>query len=403
MTRDKTDRPSSGPGAKGVLAQARYVGEVLGETYRITRKIGSGGMADVYEVEHLRLGGRFAAKVARTGGPDDGSLRRFLKEAKLLASLSSDHIVKVFDLSRPGDSVPYYVMELLEGRDLRQIIVQAPKLSVSRAVSIVLDACRGVSVMHAAGLVHRDLKPENLFVTNRDSGLELTKLLDFGVVKGEEGNSTEHGALVGTVKYMAPEQIEQCGAVGPRSDVYSLGAILYECLSGRPPHVADTLERLLYKILNDTPLPLRSFRAELPPTLDAVVMRALERNASDRYPGAHAFADALREFAIPPFGHDVTIPPGALKIPPGLSRARGPQRRACVRPCSRSRALPQRAAPCSLSHPTRRRSARARRPERRHPAPSRPPSGPPPSNAPSKPRPSARFRKLPTFRSPLLR
>ena len=285
---------------------ARYAGDVLGGTYRILRRIGAGGMADVFEVEHLRLGSRFAAKVSRASSDDDMALRRFVREARMLASLKSEHIVRVMDVSGPGEEVPFFVMELLEGQDLRRLLRSTPVLSVGRAVKLVSDACLGLAVVHAAGVIHRDLKPENLFVTHRDSGEELCKLLDFGVVKAAEGTSTQHGALIGTVRYMAPEQIEHAGTVCPQSDVRALAAILYECLVGRPPFEADGVERLLYKILKESPAPLQSLRDGIPVELDAIVLRALERDPSRRHASAREFAQALRPFA------DETIVPAAL-------------------------------------------------------------------------------------------
>jgi serine/threonine-protein kinase len=263
-------------------------------------------MADVYEVEHLRLASSFAAKVLRRRQGD--SIRRFLREARLLAQLKSDHIVTVLDVCDPDEDPPFYVMELLAGQDLRRLLSSAPELSVERAVKFILDACRGIGVAHAAGLVHRDLKPENLFVTHRDSGEEIVKLLDFGVVKAEEGTSTEHGALIGTVRYMAPEQIEHAGVVSARADVRGLGAILYECLAGRPPHVADSLERLLFKVLNENVASVKTYRPSVPVELDDVILRALERDPSKRFASAIEFARALQPFLVTSFGSsDLTV------------------------------------------------------------------------------------------------
>ncbi len=270
---------------------------VLGGSYRVVRKIGAGGMADVYEVEHVRLGARFAAKVARTLSRDEATHRRFFREARMLASLKSDHVVVVFDVSGPELDPPFMIMELLNGQDLRQLLRDAPKLPVSRATKLVCDACLGLIAVHAAGVIHRDLKPENLFVTHRDGGEEYCKLLDFGVGKAEQGTSTQHGGLIGTIKYMAPEQIEHAGLVTAQSDVRSVAAILYECLAGRPPFEAPTVEQLLFRILNERPEPIRTLRAEVPAELDAIVMRALARDPSSRFASARALAEALRPFA----------------------------------------------------------------------------------------------------------
>jgi eukaryotic-like serine/threonine-protein kinase len=291
---------------------AGFVGKILGNRYRVLRRIGSGGMADVYEVEHVRLASQFAAKVLRQHR--EGSVRRFLREARLLAQLKSEHIVTVFDVGDPKDEAPFYVMELLSGQDLRRLLAATPELSIERAVKIISDACLGLGAAHAAGLVHRDLKPDNLFVTHRDSGEEVAKILDFGVVKANEGTSTEHGALIGTVRYMAPEQIEHAGVVSARADVRGLGAILYECLAGRPPHVADSVERLLFKVLNERIDPVRTHRPNVPDELDDVILCALERDPSKRFPTASAFAEALRPFAGTGLGSatiDTTLPDGS--------------------------------------------------------------------------------------------
>ncbi|HTQ03254.1 MAG TPA: protein kinase [Polyangiaceae bacterium] len=271
--------------------------EIFGRRYRRVRRIGTGGMADVYEVEHVTLGARFAAKVLRPGRDAwENAVRRFVREARLLGKLQSDHIVRVTDLDGIEGERPFYVMELLDGQDLRALL-RKTDLSLARAVKIVADACEGVRVAHAAGLVHRDLKPENLFVTYRDSGEEVCKLLDFGVSKACEPTTTETGALIGTVTYMAPEQIESAGTVTARADVYALGAILYETLAGRPPHVADSVERLLFAILNGEPEPVAAHRTGVPHALDRVVLRALARDPANRFASVADFAHALAPFS----------------------------------------------------------------------------------------------------------
>jgi serine/threonine protein kinase len=254
-------------------------------------------MADVYEVEHLELGASFAAKVMREASREERSVRRFLREARLLAGLRSDHIVTVFDVSSPRDEHTFYVMELLHGSDLRKLMKDTPVFSLERAAKLVSDACAGLGAAHAAGLVHRDMKPENLFVTHRDSGQELCKVLDFGVVKVNAGTSTRDGALIGTLRYMAPEQIEHPTSVGVRADVYALGAILYECLTRRPVHASESVERLLFEILNQPITPMRSHRSDLPEEFERVVRRALEKDPLQRFASVEAMADALRPFA----------------------------------------------------------------------------------------------------------
>lgn len=263
-------------------------------------------MADVYEVEHLQLGSRFAAKVMRAPSSDERAARRFRREARLLAGLRSDHIVTVFDVSSPRDERAFYVMELLHGRDMRRLMNETAVISLRRAAKLVSDACAGLGVAHAASLVHRDMKPENLFVTSRDSGEEVCKILDFGVAKVDAGTSTRDGALIGTLRYMAPEQISHPTSVGLRADVYALGAILYECLVRRPTHSADSVEGLLFQILNEPITPIRACRCDVPEELERVVLRALEKEPLRRFPSVEALADALRPFAGAPSVIEVT-------------------------------------------------------------------------------------------------
>jgi serine/threonine protein kinase len=278
----------AGPGA----------GDILNGTYRIVRPIGYGGMADVYEVEHVRLNARYAIKMLRAqGGREDAaSKRRFLREARLLAGLRSDHIVTVFDVSAADATPPFYAMELLNGCDLRRLLGSVGELSVPRATKIVVDACLGIAHAHAAGLVHRDLKPENLFVLSRDTGEETCKLLDFGVVKAEFATSTEHDGLIGTLKYMSPEQLTNGSQVTPLSDVRALGAILYECLAGRAPYGGDSPQALIFNILNTEARAIRDHRPNVPCELETVVLRALARDPAERFQSAEALADALRNF-----------------------------------------------------------------------------------------------------------
>ncbi len=219
------------------------------------------------------------------------------------------------------------VMELLNGQDLRQLLRDTSRLSVSRAAKLVSDACLGLVAVHAMGVIHRDLKPENLFVTHRDAGEECCKLLDFGVMKAEQGTSTQQGGLIGTLRYMAPEQIEHPGLVTAQSDVRSLAAILYECLTGKPPFEAQTVEQLLFRILNECAEPLRALCSDVPAELEAIVMRGLERDPSQRFSSARAFADALRPFAnAPTLDFDVTqrdaAVPASAALTPVRARAR---------------------------------------------------------------------------------
>lgn len=269
----------------------RESGDVLAGTYRVVRHLGSGGSSHVYEVEHVRLGKSFAIKLMR-GEIDPGrrTAQRFRREARATACVQNEHIVSVVDCGELEDGTPYLVMELLEGQDLRSLLRREGALPARRATHLVLDACRGLSAAHRAGLIHRDLKPENLFVTQRATGQDCCKVLDFGVAKMAASLSTAHGALVGTVRYMAPEQLADGAAVGPATDVYALGAILYECLSGRGVTDAATVPEVMYQIMNVTPVPLG------PPTPEALarlVRRCLDKSPSERPESAVVLARLL--------------------------------------------------------------------------------------------------------------
>jgi serine/threonine-protein kinase len=250
-------------------------------------------MGMVLEVEHVRLGKRFALKVLRAGLRGDASLvERFSRELHTLAALQSEYIVNIVDSGHVTDGRPYFVMERLYGEDLCSLLARVGALPVGRAVNIALGVCRALQIVHRAGVVHCDLKPANVFVVRGDDGRDVVKLLDFGVATALESHSTSRGMLVGTVRYMAPEQVRTGGSIGAHTDIFALGAILYECLAGCSPFHADTLERAQFAIMNTDPPALESLRS-LPLTLRRAVHRALEKQPEHRYPDVSAFATEL--------------------------------------------------------------------------------------------------------------
>jgi len=283
------------------VAQAR-IGQVIGGNYRIVRYIGSGGSSHVFQVEHLRLGKAFALKLLREGlDSSRRATQRFRREAKAIARLNSEHIVSVVDCGELDDGTPYLVMELLEGEDLRSLLEREGALPPRRALQIVIEACRGLTVVHGAGLVHRDLKPENLFITRRATGEDWCKVLDFGIAKMTASLSTAQGAIVGTVRYMAPEQLADGATVGSATDVYALGAILYECLSGSPLVSGATVQEVMYHVMNVAPVPLGRLVSTLPDTLAAIVDLCVDKAPSKRPASTAALAKLLRgELAAPP-------------------------------------------------------------------------------------------------------
>lgn len=276
-------------------ASRARLGTTIAGTYRIVGYLGSGGSSDVYRAEHLRLARTVAIKMLRSEAASSRKLvQRFRTEARAVASLRSEHVVAVIDFGEQLDDVPYLVMEFLEGHDLRHLLRELTRLPVPRAVHIAAEACLGLDAVHQIGLVHRDVKPENLFITHRDSGQDWCKLLDFGIAKTDSSLSTSPGAVLGTIRYMAPEQLLGNGDVGPHSDIYALGAVVYECLGGRPAHSGTTPQQLMYSVMNGTPTLLSELRGDLPPALVALVMRCLAKDYRSRPSSARALATQLR-------------------------------------------------------------------------------------------------------------
>ncbi len=273
------------------------LGSVVADTYRLVRHIGSGGMSDVYAAEHVRLGKALAVKLLR---PDNSMTRRaaerLRREARAIAGVSSEYIVGIHDCGETDDGTPFLVMELLEGEDLRSLLGREGVLPVARAANLLLDACYGLAAAHERGVVHRDLKPENLFVARHASGEDWCKVLDFGVAKMEASQSTAPGAIVGTIRYMAPEQLADSSAVSPATDVYALGAIAYECLSGQPAHSGQAMQELMFQVMHREPSPLGAVCASVPAALADVVMQCLLKAGADR-PTLEQLADCLRDFS----------------------------------------------------------------------------------------------------------
>jgi len=286
--------PSVLPKRLGVTSALQ--GTLVAGTYRVGRLLARGGMGEIHEAEHVRLRTAVAMKVLRANLHDDArASERFRAEARRLAAVRSEHVVRVFDCGELDDGTPYLVMDHLVGEDVRALLEREGALPVRRAVNLIVGACRGLTAVHRMGLVHRDLKPANLFIEVLPDGTESCKILDFGVAKALENDTTRPGALVGTVRYMAPEQLENPSSATARADVYALGTILFECLTGSPARTGGTLEETMFEILHgDVPRP--ASRRPLPAELDAVVTRALAREPAARFASASELERALLPF-----------------------------------------------------------------------------------------------------------
>ncbi len=282
-------------------------GDVLDGKYRIERVIGAGGMGVVVEAWHLAFEERVALKfLGRT--KDREALARFEREARTAFKIKSEHAAKVIDIGKLSTGSPYLVMEFLEGRELAEVVQEKGPLPVREAVSYVLQSCDALAEAHSHGIVHRDIKPENLFVTPRPNGLDRIKVLDFGISKvlphnadgASELKLTATGSIIGSPYYMAPEQWLASRTVGPAADQWSLGAILYELLTGTPPFIGRNVAQLCGSVLNDQPRPMAQGRpglSALPPGLEGVVLRCLEKMPEDRYPTLAHLALALVDYA----------------------------------------------------------------------------------------------------------
>ncbi len=252
-------------------------------------------MGEVYEARHRVLGRRFAIKLLHPElARSQRMLRRFSREALSASRIENDHVVAIADCGHLPGGAPYYVMDFLRGRDLRNLLRECGPLPIPRAARLVRQICVGLAAAHELGLVHRDLKPENIFVERRDDGQDCAKILDFGVVQTQGGNSTARpGALIGTLRYMAPEQARGDAALDHRADLYAVGSILYECLTGKVPHPGRNAEEVLFNIMTQSPVSVDELRADVPSDLVNIARRALSKDPRGRFQSAVEFAQAL--------------------------------------------------------------------------------------------------------------
>lgn len=274
---------------------------VLAGKYALERIIGEGGMGVVYAAMHLELEQRVAVKVVRQDlATNEEVNERTLREARIAARFRSEHVARVLDAGRVESGAPFIVMEYLEGEDLRSHLLRGGPLTVDVAVTFLLQACEALAEAHAEGIIHRDLKPDNLFVTARTDGTAIVKVLDFGISKcvAEDDRRvlTNPALVVGSPDYMAPEQMRAGGVVDRRSDIWSLGAVLYELLSGHRPFAAATVPQVCARVLTEAPPKLRSIEPDAPAELEIVIARCLERSPDRRYANVAELARALAPY-----------------------------------------------------------------------------------------------------------
>ena len=288
-------------------------GDHIAGKYVVEREIKRGGMGVVLAARHAELGQHVAIKVLLPAlAADAGMVARFLREGRAVSALRSDHVVRVHDVGRLDGGTPYLVMEMLHGSDLDRRVRKGGPLPWQEAVGYVMQVCEALVEAHAIGIVHRDLKPSNLFLVDLPSGLTTVKVLDFGISKVDGLDAPlddAHGittteAVLGSPTFMAPEQLKSAKYVDARADIWSLGLVLYFLVSGKLAFDAETLGSYLLKILQEPAVPLRSLRPDVPPELEAIISRCIEKDPALRFPTAADLRAALAPFA--PFAAHVS-------------------------------------------------------------------------------------------------
>jgi eukaryotic-like serine/threonine-protein kinase len=282
-------------------------GDILAGKYEVERVLGAGGMGVVVAARHLQLRDRVALKFLL---PDvmmqPEAVERFEREARNAVRIKGEHVARVSDVGTLDNGVPYMVVEYLDGVDLAHLLEKQGPFLPEEAIEYILQACEAMAEAHSLGIVHRDLKPSNLFLTRRPSGEALIKVLDFGISKSLMGDGdapppslTTTNGVIGSPLYMSPEQVRNAKTVDARTDIWSLGVILYELIAGACPFDGRMVPEVIAKIAADPPVPLRARRPEIDARIEQIVLQCLEKNPAARFASVADLAAALLPFGGP--------------------------------------------------------------------------------------------------------
>ena len=285
-----------------LTAQAPMIGQLIGDRYKIIKKIGEGGMGEVYVAEHIHIEKRVALKLLRAEVlSNQEAVSRFRIEARSASSIGHDNIIQIDDFGTLPDGRVYMAMEFLSGAPLNDMLAHEP-MPIARALDILIQTAKGLSAAHAKGITHRDMKPENIYVTQKE-GRDIPKILDFGIAKVSGGDTAQNltvaGTIFGTPFYMAPEQA-MGGKMDHRVDIYAMGIIMYEVFTGTVPFKAETFMGILTQHITQPPVPPSQTASQngriCPPELESIILKAMQKDPAQRYQTMPELTNALMEF-----------------------------------------------------------------------------------------------------------